>query len=227
MSPEEQHFYEALRQNALDVLESNKEKKGRHLQILTEIMRLRQACCNPRLIDDNTSIASSKLAIFSSVIEELLGGRHKALVFSQFIGHLKILREYLDSKGISYQYLDGGTSTKQRKIRVDAFQAGEGDLFLISLKAGGLGLNLTAADYVLHMDPWWNPAIEDQASDRAHRLGQTRPVTIYRLVCKNSIEEKIVRLHQEKRDLAGSLLEGSDVSAKMNSEDLLDLLREE
>lgn len=226
MSPEEQHFYEALRQNALDVLESNKEKKGRHLQILTEIMRLRQACCNPRLIDDNTSIGSSKLAIFSSVIEELLGGHHKALVFSQFIGHLKILREYLDSKGISYQYLDGGTSSKQRKIRVDAFQAGEGDLFLISLKAGGLGLNLTAADYVLHMDPWWNPAIEDQASDRAHRLGQTRPVTIYRLVCKNSIEEKIVRLHQEKRDLAGSLLEGSDVSAKMNSEDLLDLLRE-
>lgn len=226
MSPEEQHFYEALRQNALDILEKNSDKKGRHLQILTEIMRLRQACCNPRLIDPNTSISSGKLEIFSAVIEELLGGRHKALVFSQFIGHLQILREYLDERGISYQYLDGSTSSKQRKQRVDAFQAGEGDLFLISLKAGGLGLNLTAADYVLHMDPWWNPAIEDQASDRAHRLGQTRPVTIYRLVCKNTIEEKIVKLHQEKRDLAGSLLEGSDMSAKMSSEDLLDLLRE-
>lgn len=225
LSEEETYFYEALRQNAIDLLESAKEKKGRNLQILTEIMRLRQACCNPRLIDSNSSVASSKLRVFSSVVEELLASRHKALIFSQFIGHLSIIREYLDKSGISYQYLDGGTSSKQRKIRVDAFQAGEGDLFLISLKAGGLGLNLTAADYVIHMDPWWNPAIEDQASDRAHRIGQTRPVTIYRLVCKNTIEEKIVKLHQEKRDLAGSLLEGSDISAKMTSEDLLDLIR--
>jgi SNF2 family DNA or RNA helicase len=170
-------------------------------------------------------VESSKLSVFAAVIEELLSSRHKALVFSQFIGHLSIIREYLDKQGVSYQYLDGSTSTKQRKIRVDAFQAGEGDLFLISLKAGGLGLNLTAADYVIHMDPWWNPAIEDQASDRAHRIGQTRPVTIYRLVCKNTIEEKIVKLHQEKRDLAGSLLEGSDISAKMTSEDLLDLIK--
>jgi SNF2 family DNA or RNA helicase len=225
MSEEEAYFYEALRQNAIDLLEGSKEKKGRNLQILTEIMRLRQACCNPRLIDQNSSVESSKLKVFASVIEELLASRHKALVFSQFIGHLKIIREYLDSAGVSYQYLDGGTSSKQRKTRVDAFQDGEGELFLISLKAGGLGLNLTAADYVIHMDPWWNPAIEDQASDRAHRIGQTRPVTIYRLVCKNTIEEKIVKLHQEKRDLAGSLLEGSDISAKMTSDDLLDLIK--
>jgi SNF2 family DNA or RNA helicase len=225
MTEEETHFYEALRQNAIDMLEQSKEKKGRHLQILTEIMRLRQACCNTRLIDQNSSIESSKLRVFSSVVEDLLDSRHKALVFSQFIGHLSIIREYLDSKGISYQYLDGSTTSKQRKIRVDAFQAGQGDLFLISLKAGGLGLNLTAADYVIHMDPWWNPAIEDQASDRAHRIGQKRPVTIYRLVCKNTIEEKIVKLHQEKRDLAGSLLEGTDISAKMKSEDLLDLIK--
>ncbi len=226
MSSEEAHFYEALRQNAIDMLENSREKKGRHLQILTEIMKLRQACCNPRLLDVNTTVESSKLKVFASVIEELLSSRHKALVFSQFIGHLNIIREYLDAQKISYQYLDGGTSSKQRKIRVDAFQAGQGDLFLISLKAGGLGLNLTAADYVIHMDPWWNPAIEDQASDRAHRIGQTRPVTIYRLVCKNTIEEKIVRLHQEKRDLAGSLLEGSDISAKMTSDDLLDLIKD-
>ncbi len=225
MSPDEAHFYEALRQNAINILEDVKEKKGRHLQILTEIMKLRQACCNPSLIDKNCSIESSKLKVFASVVDELLASRHKALVFSQFIGHLSIIRRYLDSIGVSYQYLDGSTSTKQRKIRVDAFQSGEGDLFLISLKAGGLGLNLTAADYVIHMDPWWNPAIEDQASDRAHRIGQTRPVTIYRLVCKHTIEEKIVNLHQEKRDLAGSLLEGSDISAKMSSEDLLDLIR--
>ncbi|WP_419176959.1 DEAD/DEAH box helicase [Desulfosediminicola sp.] len=226
MSPEESHFYEALRQNAIDILENNKEKKGRHLQILTEIMKLRQACCNPRLLDADTTISSAKLKVFSSVVEELIESRHKVLVFSQFIGHLKIIREYLEEKGISYQYLDGATNSKLRKDRVEAFQAGQGDVFLISLKAGGLGLNLTAADYVIHMDPWWNPAIEDQASDRAHRIGQTRPVTIYRLVCKNTIEEKIVRLHQEKRDLAGSLLEGSDISAKMSSEELIDLIKE-
>jgi SNF2 family DNA or RNA helicase len=225
MNQDEFHFYEALRQNALDLLENAQDKRGRHLQILTEIMRLRQACCNPRLIDRNCAIESSKLKVFASIIEELLESRHKALVFSQFIGHLNFIREYLDSQKISYQYLDGSTSSRQRKQSVDAFQAGEGDLFLISLKAGGLGLNLTAADYVIHMDPWWNPAIEDQASDRAHRIGQTRPVTIYRLVCKDTIEEKIVKLHQEKRDLAGSLLEGSEMSAQMNSEELLDLIR--
>lgn len=225
MSDEEHLFYEALRQNALEVLENNREKKARHLQILTEIMKLRQACCNPKLITANTTIESAKLKVFASVIDELLSGGHKALIFSQFIGHLSILREHLDNKGINYRYLDGSTSSPRRKQEVDRFQAGEGDLFLISLKAGGLGLNLTAADYVIHMDPWWNPAVEDQASDRAHRIGQTRPVTIYRLVCKNTIEEKIVKLHQEKRDLAGSLLEGSDMSAKMSSEDLLDLIR--
>jgi SNF2 family DNA or RNA helicase len=225
MSEEEKLFYEALRQNALEVLENNREKKARHLQILTEIMKLRQACCNPRLITANTNIGSAKLKVFAAVVDELLSGGHKALIFSQFIGHLSILREHLDAKGINYRYLDGSTSTPRRRQEVERFQAGEGDLFLISLKAGGLGLNLTAADYVIHMDPWWNPAVEDQASDRAHRIGQTRPVTIYRLVCKHTIEEKIVKLHQEKRDLAGSLLEGSDMSAKMTSADLLDLIR--
>jgi SNF2 family DNA or RNA helicase len=225
MSEEEKLFYEALRQNALEVLENKREKKSRHLQILTEIMKLRQACCNPKLITPDTPIGSSKLKVFAEVVEELLSGGHKALIFSQFIGHLSILREHLDAQGINYRYLDGSTSSPRRRQEVERFQAGEGDLFLISLKAGGLGLNLTAADYVIHMDPWWNPAVEDQASDRAHRIGQKRPVTIYRLVCKHTIEEKIVKLHQEKRDLAGSLLEGADMSAKMTSEDLLDLIR--
>ncbi|SHH89761.1 DEAD/DEAH box helicase [Desulfofustis glycolicus] len=226
MSSQEQHFYEALRQNALDLLEQATDNQGRHLQILTEIMKLRQACCNARLISKESTLPSAKLEVFSSLIEELIASRHKALVFSQFIGHLDIIREYLDARGISYQYLDGSTSSKHRKERVESFQSGHGDLFLISLKAGGLGLNLTAADYVIHMDPWWNPAIEDQASDRAHRIGQTRPVTIYRLVCKDTIEEKIVKLHQEKRDLADSLLEGTDTSARLSSDELIKLIRE-
>nr|VFJ66373.1 MAG: Helicase conserved C-terminal domain-containing protein [Candidatus Kentron sp. DK] len=153
--------------------------------------------------------------------------RHKALVFSQFVDHLAIIRATLDEAGVAYQYLDGSTPAKERKRRVDAFQAGEGDIFLISLKAGGLGINLTAADYVIHMDPWWNPAVEDQASDRAHRIGQQRPVTIYRLVTKDTIEEKIVELHRHKRDLADDLLEGGEMSGKMSARELLKLIREE
>jgi SNF2 family DNA or RNA helicase len=133
---------------------------------------------------------------------------------------------HLDAHGVSYQYLDGATPMAERKRRVDAFQAGEGDVFLISLKAGGVGINLTAADYVIHMDPWWNPAVEDQASDRAHRMGQQRPVTIYRLVARRTIEEGIVDLHAHKRELADSLLDGSDTSARMSAEDMLAMLQE-
>lgn len=225
MGPEEMQFYEALRQQAIENIEGSSEKTGRHLRILAEIMRLRRACCNPRLINDQVEISSTKLQVFTETVEELLGGGHKALVFSQFTGHLALIREFLDSRNISYKYLDGTTPAKERQNQVERFQAGEGDLFLISLKAGGLGLNLTAADYVIHMDPWWNPAVEDQAADRAHRIGQKRPVTVYRLVTANTIEEKIVRLHQEKRDLANSLLEGADVSTRISAEELLELIR--
>jgi SNF2 family DNA or RNA helicase len=174
----------------------------------------------------DSGIQASKLAVFSETIDELLENKHKVLVFSQFVDHLTILRETLDARGVSYQYLDGSTTARQRKQRVEAFQAGQGDVFLISLKAGGLGLNLTAADYVIHMDPWWNPAVEDQASDRAHRLGQQRPVTIYRLVTQGTIEERIVELHRTKRDLADSLLEGTDTSGKLSAEQLLKLIRQ-
>ncbi len=226
MSREEMAFYEALRQQALEKLEVENAPPGqKHLMILAEIMRLRRACCNPRLITPDSDIQSSKLDVFGEIVSELLENRHKALVFSQFVGHLALIREYLDQKGVNYRYLDGSTPPKERKSEVDAFQSGNGDLFLISLKAGGLGLNLTAADYVIHMDPWWNPAVEDQASDRAHRIGQQHPVTVYRLVARNTIEEKIVKLHQEKRDLAGSLLEGSDMSGKISAEELLQLIQ--
>jgi len=225
MAPEELQFYEALRQQAIENIEGSSEKTGRHLRILAEIMRLRRACCHPKLINELVEIPSTKLQVFAEVVEELLGGGHKALVFSQFTGHLALIRAYLDEQGITYKYLDGTTPAKDRQQQVESFQAGEGDLFLISLKAGGLGLNLTAADYVIHMDPWWNPAVEDQAADRAHRIGQKRPVTVYRLVTANTIEEKIVRLHQEKRDLANSLLEGADVSTRVTAEELLELIR--
>ena len=229
LDEQEQVFYEAVRREAVKRLADAGEEGNpgkQRVRMLAEIMRLRRACCNPRLVMPESTIGSSKLKAFGSVLQELLDSRHKALVFSQFVGHLSILREYLDQQGISYQYLDGSTPVKQRKRAVDAFQNGEGDVFLISLKAGGSGLNLTAADYVIHMDPWWNPAVEDQASDRAHRMGQQRPVTIYRLVAKNTIEEKIVSMHEQKRDLANSLLEGSEMSGKMSVDDMMALIKE-
>lgn len=189
-------------------------------------MKLRRACCNPQLVAPELGLASSKLAAFAQLLSGLLENRHKVLVFSQFVDHLSLIRAHLEEHGVSYQYLDGATSMQERKRRVDAFQAGEGEVFLISLKAGGMGINLTAADYVIHMDPWWNPAVEDQASDRAHRMGQLRPVTIYRLVARHTIEEGIVQLHQHKRDLADSLLEGSDAAARMSADDMLGMLQE-
>jgi SNF2 family DNA or RNA helicase len=226
LSDEERHLYEALRQEAMDKIASLSAEEGQSLKVLAEITKLRRFCCHPQLVLKNSTISGSKLAVFEETIDELLDNRHKALVFSQFVDHLAIVRESLDKKGIRYQYLDGSTPATERKKRVDAFQAGDGDVFLISLKAGGTGLNLTAADYVIHLDPWWNPAVEDQASDRAHRMGQQRPVTIYRLVTQNTIEEKIIALHAEKRDLADSLLDEGDVAARLDTAALLRLLKE-
>ncbi len=227
LSPEEAAFYEAVRREAVSRLADTTLPPGRrHFAILAEITRLRLACCNPRLVDSSTTIASSKLSEFGRLIDELLASRHKALVFSQFVGHLRLIAEYLDQRRIRYQYLDGSTPSRERIKRVNAFQAGEGDCFLISLKAGGLGLNLTAADYVILMDPWWNPAVEDQASDRAHRIGQTHPVTVYRFIAGGTIEEKIMRLHREKRELAESLLAGTDIPATISTEELLSLIRD-
>jgi SNF2 family DNA or RNA helicase len=222
----ERAFYEALRQRSLERIEALDAPEGRRkIQILAEITKLRRACCNPALIDAAAGVPSGKLATFLDLTEELIRNRHKALVFSQFVGHLELVRAALDARGVRYEYLDGSTPSAEREKRVAAFQAGGADLFLISLKAGGTGLNLTAADYVVHLDPWWNPAVEDQASDRAHRIGQERPVTIYRLVMQDSIEERILALHRDKRDLASELLDGSETAGRLSEEALLDLIR--
>ena len=233
MSRAEAALYEALRRRAVEDLEALMAEgpgatpaagEGR-LQVLAHLTRLRLACCNPRLVQDGGAPESSKLAVFAETLAELLANRHKVLVFSQFVRHLKLVEEYLVRARIAFQYLDGSTTAKARADRIAAFQAGRGDVFLISLRAGGTGLNLTAADYVIHLDPWWNPAAEDQASDRAHRIGQTRPVTIYRLVAKGTIEDQIVALHHHKRDLAQRLLEGADAPARLDAAELLELLR--
>ncbi|HEV7814896.1 MAG TPA: DEAD/DEAH box helicase, partial [Janthinobacterium sp.] len=227
LSAQETALYESLRRAALEKLaavQGPASKKA--IQILAEMMKLRRACCNPQLVAPELGLASSKLAAFAELLSGLLENRHKVLVFSQFVDHLTLIRQHLEEHGVAYQYLDGSTPMHERKARVDAFQAGQGEVFLISLKAGGMGINLTAADYVIHMDPWWNPAVEDQASDRAHRMGQLRPVTIYRLVARHTIEESIVDLHQHKRDLADSLLEGSDMAARLSAGEMMSMLQE-
>jgi SNF2 family DNA or RNA helicase len=228
LSDEETTFYETLRRKAVESLENDEKSLYgvHHLKVLAEITRLRQACCSPSLVYPGAAIESTKLATFLEIASELKENGHRALVFSQFVAHLSIVRNALDKAGYTYCYLDGATSMGRRGLEVNGFQNGRGDFFLISLKAGGLGLNLTAADYVIHLDPWWNPAIEDQASDRAYRIGQSRPVTVYRLVAEHTIEEKIIQLHNTKRDLADSLLAGSDKSAKMSISELMSLIRE-
>jgi SNF2 family DNA or RNA helicase len=188
------------------------------------LTRLRRAACDPRLVAPELGLVGAKVHEFEQLATELVAGRHKALVFSQFTDFLKLLAARLDACGLSYQYLDGSTPAAERGKRVAAFQRGEGDLFLISLKAGGFGLNLTAADYVLIVDPWWNPAAEDQALGRAHRIGQQRPVTVYRLVTAGSIEERIVALHRDKRLLADGILDGQDSTAPLGAEALQALL---
>lgn len=227
LSPKEMALYEALRQEALRrIQEMSALGLGQqHIQILAELTRLRQVCCHPQLVLPDSNIPSSKLQILQDTLAELLENKHKVLIFSQFVTHLQLIVGVLEKQNIPYQYLDGSTPMRERKKRIDAFQAGEGDVFLLSLKAGGFGVNLTAADYVIHMDPWWNPAVEDQASDRAHRIGQTKPVTVYRLITRHTIEEKIVELHHRKRDLAESLLDGSDMTGKMSTDELIALIR--
>jgi SNF2 family DNA or RNA helicase len=222
--PEETAFLEALRQHSLE--EVAEADEGQAMQVLAAIMRLRRACCNPELIQPGLGIPSSKAEAFLELVAHLRENRHRALVFSQFVDHLALLRQALDERGVTYQYLDGSTPARRRAEAVKAFQGGEGELFLISLKAGGTGLNLTGADYVIHMDPWWNPAVEDQASDRAHRIGQTRPVTVYRLILKGTVEQKILALHEHKRQLAEDMLSGTALAAKLDAAALLALLRE-
>ena len=223
LSPEEQALYDNLRQRAIANLEEGQKSP---VQTLAEITKLRQAACHPKLVNPKLNLPSSKTAAFLELVDTLRSGGHRVLVFSQFTSHLALIREQLDQKEVPYLYLDGTHSASQRNKLVQQFQTGDMPLFLISLKAGGLGLNLTAADYVIHLDPWWNPAIEDQASDRAHRIGQERPVTVYRIIAANTIEEKIIRLHQNKRSMADALLQDADMFAQISADDVVKLLRE-
>jgi SNF2 family DNA or RNA helicase len=184
--------------------------RGR-IAALNALLRLRQVCCDLRLLkleSDGEALASGKLELFGELLEEVLDGGHRLLVFSQFVSMLTLLRERLAAEEVEYCYLDGATTNRAEEVT--RFQSTETPVFLISLKAGGVGLNLSGADTVIHFDPWWNPAVEDQATDRAHRIGQTRVVTSYKLITRGTVEEKILQLQQRKREIIQATLGGEE-----------------
>lgn len=223
LGADERRLYEAERQKALEQLTSAGETE--RFRVLASITRLRQLACDPSLIVPDAAVTSSKIAVLMELVEELESAGRKVLVFSQFVRLLERVAELLRNRKTKYLMLDGSTPAAERVRLVDSFQTGDATVFLLSLKAGGMGLNLTAADTVVHLDPWWNPAVEDQASDRAHRIGQDKSVTIVRLVAKETIEEAVLALHDSKRALTKGVLEGADAAGALSAAELVDLIR--
>ena len=228
LEPEQRQLYDELRahyrQSLLKTIETVGMNRAK-IQVLEALLRLRQAACHPGLLDKaKTDAPSAKLDVLFPQLQEAMAEGQKTLVFAQFTSFLAIVRARLDRAGIPYQYLDG--KTRNRAEKVERFQ-NEPDckLFLISLKAGGVGLNLTAAEYVFLLDPWWNPAVEAQAIDRTHRIGQTRPVFAYRNLAKDTVEEKVLELQKTKRELADAILSADNsVLSNLKREDLEMLL---
>ena len=218
---------EASRREVLEAVDKNGLARSR-MVVLTALLRLRQVCCDLRLLGlekVDPATASSKLDLFTELLEEALDGGHRVLVFSQFVRMLALLREEIERAGLSYCYLDG--STVDRAAVVERFQNEPGvAVFLISLKAGGVGLNLTGADTVVHFDPWWNPAVEAQATDRAHRIGQERTVTSYKLITRGTVEEKILRLQGRKQELLAAMLGGEGAAETLRWEEIQELFAE-
>ncbi len=208
MDADQKRAYEYWRQYYREAILKSIETVGfqkSKIKVLEGLMRLRQVCCHPLLVDGNYKGTAGKFDAFIEMLDDILAEGHKLLVFSQFVKMLSVLRQHCDKQKIVYEYLDG--STTNRRERVERFQSDEHvKLFLISLKAGGTGLNLTAADYVIHYDPWWNPAVEMQATDRTHRIGQTKQVFAYKLITRESVEEKILALQEKKRALVKSII---------------------
>ncbi|TNF37233.1 MAG: helicase [Deltaproteobacteria bacterium] len=223
MTPAERNVYEAIRAATQKEVVASLRGGGSVIAALEALLRLRQAACHPALVPGQEAESSSKVSLLVEVLEEAAAEGHKALVFSQWTSLLDLVEPHLEAAGLDFVRLDG--STRDRGAVVSAFQADDGPpVMLLSLKAGGTGLNLTAADHVMLLDPWWNPAVEDQAADRAHRIGQDRPVIVHRLVSEDTVEERILALQQKKRALAEAAVGDASQAAAITREDLLALL---
>ncbi len=226
---EQKKLYGAHAQRIKMMLEQKDEQefKTSKIEILSELTRLRQICCDPGLVYENYEGNAQKMEVCLELVENAVQGGHKILLFSQFTSMLQLLQEKLDERGITFYTLTGNTGKEKRIQLVDRFNRDDTSVFCISLKAGGTGLNLTAADVVIHYDPWWNLAVQNQATDRAHRIGQTQVVTVYKLVMKHTIEEKILKLQEMKKELAEQVLGGEQVgTAGFSREELLALLED-
>ena len=235
-SPMQEEHYRSILRHGIEKVEALRKQagnEGARMQMLTILLRLRQSCCDLRLLDDSLQEkslgeVSAKLVRLMELLDEAVRGGHRVLVFSQFTSMLRLIRQALESEGLDYAYLDG--ATRDRAAVVDHFQKQDGPpVFLISLKAGGYGLTLTAADTVVLFDPWWNPAVEAQAADRVHRIGQTKPATVYKFITRGTVEEKILRLQQKKRSMTTVAIGETDDDARplmtgLSEGEMLDLL---
>ncbi len=221
---EQRDIYAAFLNEARKEIDGIFKSGENAVRILSLLTRLRQICCHPRLINPNYKKESGKLSLLKELVISAVSSGHRILIFSQFTSMLGIINDCLSQKGISCFYLDGSTPSSERIQMANRFNGGERQVFLISLKAGGTGLNLIGADTVIHYDPWWNPAVTDQASDRAYRIGQTRAVQVIKLVTKNSIEEKILKLSEKKRGLADNIIrENKSLLSSLSKDELLSL----
>ncbi len=224
LTADERAVYDAVRAATVGAVVERLEAGGNVLEALEALLRLRQAACHPALVPGQQAQGSSKLDLLLETLDSVVAEGHRALVFSQWTSLLDLTEPHLTKSGLGWLRLDG--STKDRGEVVRRFQAEDGPpVLLVSLRAGGTGLNLTAADHVFLLDPWWNPAVEDQAADRAHRIGQMRPVLIYRLVSSDTVEERLIELQQRKRELAAVALEGAEAASGLDRDDLIRLLR--
>jgi len=226
MTPEQESKYEEVKsviRNRFLEAKTTKVKGQLQILLLQGLSQLRQLANHPRMVDEEYEGESGKMKTLSHMLKSALLEGHKILIFSQFVKHLKIVRKFLDQERVLYSYLDGGT--KNRMGQVEMFQEDDSvKVFLISLKAGGTGLNLTAADYVFLLDPWWNPAVEAQAIDRAHRIGQKENVFIYRFITKGTVEEKILKLQDRKKGIADALIKTEENFFKaLSKEDIENL----
>ena len=227
LSGEQKELYDARVQRLkISLAQESKEDFNKNkIAVLAELTHLRQICCSPSLIYNGYKGNSAKEDLCIDLIRSAVESGHKILLFSQFTSMLVELQERLNKEGISYYYLHGGTDKKERVRLVENFQKDDVPVFCISLKAGGTGLNLTAADIVIHYDPWWNTAVENQATDRTHRIGQDKVVTVYKLIMKDTLEERIVELQSSKADLAREMLSSEEMGkASFTKEQLLNIL---
>ncbi len=209
LEDEQKIVYETYSEYAKDLIQKkveNDEFKKSRIEILSYVTKLRQICLDPSVTMENYNGGSGKIEALKDILEESIEGQHKVLVFSQFTSVLKNIGKILNEKSMEYCYLDGSMTSNDRMKMVNEFNDGNKNIFLISLKAGGTGLNLTSADIVIHFDPWWNPAVEDQATDRAHRIGQKNVVEVIKLISSGTVEEKILELQNSKRELIDKVL---------------------